>query len=168
MAWLVTLQQASFRGVPFDCVGVDDEIQRALVEHVIPYQEGAQVEDMGREGRRFRVSALVWGDAYEAQLQFLTAALDEPGEGELIHPLYGVKTCHVASWRVSHEAEAPDQCQISMEFVESLPGVALYDAISALANADLVGNLLGDARNWANNEMSGLADGLTSGLGWPL
>jgi prophage DNA circulation protein len=166
--WLVTLQQASFRGVPFDLIGVEDETQRAVVEHVVPYQEGVQTEDMGREGHRFRVSAWLWGPAYEVQLQFLAAALDQSGPGDFIHPIYGVKQVSVLNWRVSHEAESPDQCQVEMEFVESLPGVALYSVLGALANADLIGNLLGEGRNWANNKMSGLMSGVTSGLGWPL
>ena len=51
MAWNLTLQNASFRGVPFEVEAVEDRGDNALVLHEYPWRSGAEVENMGRKAR---------------------------------------------------------------------------------------------------------------------
>ena len=48
MAWNLTLQDASYRGVTFEVQSVEDRGEKALCVHDYPYRSGAEVEDLGR------------------------------------------------------------------------------------------------------------------------
>ncbi|ECD4584754.1 multidrug DMT transporter permease, partial [Salmonella enterica subsp. enterica serovar Newport] len=68
-----------------------------------------------------------WGEYYEYKLEKLTAALDEGGDGELIHPVYGsVPSVIVTGYSIRHDAESPDSCTIDMSFLENRTGRALF------------------------------------------
>lgn len=97
MAWNLTLQNASFRGVPFEVEAVEDRGDNALVLHEYPWRSGAEVENMGRKARVIPITALFWGVAYEAKLKALVAAFEEEGPGELIHPVFGSVSVAVRS-----------------------------------------------------------------------
>lgn len=43
MAWNLTLQDASFRGVTFEVQSVEDRGEKALCVHEYPYRSGAEV-----------------------------------------------------------------------------------------------------------------------------
>lgn len=119
MSWAEKLQDASFRDVPFEVRDTGDSAQRALVQYEFAYRDGAQIDDHGRGARQISMSAILYGDDYEFRLADLKAALDAPGAGRLVHPVFGVITrCFVASYRVTHAAESPDYCEVAIEFLE--------------------------------------------------
>ncbi|WP_311207558.1 DNA circularization N-terminal domain-containing protein, partial [Escherichia coli] len=89
MGWAENLQNASFRGVQFEVLNTDEQISRDHAVYEYPFVDGADLHDLGRKARPFRMTAFLWGDDYEYKLGKLTAALDEGGDGELIHPVYG-------------------------------------------------------------------------------
>ena len=41
------IQQASYRGVRFDVVSVDDNLERATITHAYPFVNGGDIEDLG-------------------------------------------------------------------------------------------------------------------------
>lgn len=142
MAWAKKLQEASFRGVKFDVVKVDDTADFALVKHSYPYQNGADVEQMGREARGVSVEAVFYGDDYEMRLKNFTDRLDgvdpavaafdesfktDPLGGWLIHPVFGAMLVQVGRYAIHHEAEAVDEATVSIEFVESTPGNPFFE-----------------------------------------
>ncbi len=51
--WTMPIQQASFKGVRFDVLAVDDSFERAVVEHAYPFVNGADLEDMGLNTKLF-------------------------------------------------------------------------------------------------------------------
>ena len=71
MAWNLTLQDASFRGVTFEVQSVEDRGEKALCVHEYPYRSGAEVEDLGRKPRVIPVTAIFWGVAYESRIKAL-------------------------------------------------------------------------------------------------
>ena len=89
MAWANSLLDASYRGVSFHVLRTDDGADRSTAEHAYPYVDGADIEDRDRGPRRFRAEVIVWGAAYEEALRGLIEALDAPGPGELVHPVFG-------------------------------------------------------------------------------
>lgn len=151
MAWSQTLLDASFRGVAFDAVATDDSGARALQLTEYPYRDGAQVDDLGGAARRIRIQALFNGPDYESALDAFIAALDQGGEGELVHPVFGSLKVYAASWSVPHRAEDPDYSLVSVEFVEAGLPVALFATAPAQAKATAIQNAadraeaLGDA-----------------------
>ncbi|MEB0964958.1 DNA circularization N-terminal domain-containing protein [Citrobacter braakii] len=128
MGWAENLQNASFRGVQFDVLNTDEQISRDHAAYEYPFVDGADLHDLGRKARPFRLTAFLWGEYYEYKLEKLTAALDEPGDGELIHPIYGsVPSVIVTGYSIRHDAESPDSCTIDLNFLENNTGTALFN-----------------------------------------
>ncbi|EPB9480677.1 DNA circularization N-terminal domain-containing protein, partial [Escherichia coli] len=111
----------------FEVLNTDEQISRDHAVYEYPFVDGADLHDLGRKARPFRMTAFLWGDDYEYKLGKLTAALDEGGDGELIHPVYGsVPSVIVTGYSIRHDAESPDSCTIDMSFLENRTGSALF------------------------------------------
>lgn len=163
MAWKDTLLDCSYKGFVFDIRNVDDTAVRATAEHAYPYVDGADIEDLGAGPIVVAVEALFWGSDYEQRLQQFLKVLAQPGDGELIHPIFGsIKHALWRNRRIRHQADDVDQCLVSLEFVASTPSNPFFDrtlpsqkvgtvsqrsgiAKSALANA--LGNAIDTLRN---------------------
>ncbi|WEA18939.1 DNA circularization N-terminal domain-containing protein [Pseudomonas juntendi] len=118
MSWEYDLLDCSYRGVPMEIMAEDLEAQRALAQHGVPYKDGEDVEDLGREARVFNMRAIVFGPNYLFELKQILDALDTIGPGELVHPIYGSVTVVSAGYKVSHQAERPDSALIELRFLE--------------------------------------------------
>ena len=136
MAWNLTLQDASFRGVTFDVQSVEDRGEKALCIHEYPYRSGAEVEDLGRKPRVIPVTAIFWGVAYESRIKALVAAFEEAGPGELIHPVFGSLTVAVRRWQIQHSAERHDYATVTFEAVEAVTDNPFFGATSSRSLAE--------------------------------
>ncbi|GFK94418.1 hypothetical protein NNJEOMEG_02263 [Fundidesulfovibrio magnetotacticus] len=175
MAWKDTLQDASFKGVKLAVCSTSDTAERAQVRHEYPYRDGAEVEDLGRRARSVRLQAVFWGKDYEAGLRKLLDALDKPGPGELVHPVFGSMNASLLSYAVEHHEDNPDFAQVSLDLVEAEPDAPFFAGgasakAKALANAsklqgwlDKLKSLnLSAVQGWAgklNNVLSQVARG---------
>lgn len=121
MSWKETLLDASYRGILFDVVDENLEAQRFVSQHGTPYQDGDTLEDLGRGARVFGLRVVIFGVNYEIELQNLLLALDTLGPGDLVHPIYGNLWVVAQSWKVHHNAERPDYCEVEMQFLEQSP-----------------------------------------------
>lgn len=119
MGWKDDLQDASFRGVLFECTSTNDAVSKSLAIKQAPYSNKASVEDMGNDPRKISIEAIYTGDDYKIWLDALEAALLATGSGELIHPIYGVMNVNVANYSIGHIAEEVDACKISIEFTQA-------------------------------------------------
>jgi len=146
MAWSDNLLDASFRGVRFDCLDTSDSADRANTEHSCPFKDGAHMEDLGRGARRFHVEAVFFGDNYESSMQAFVKALEEGGEGDLVHPVHGALKTTVLHHEVRHTAEEVDFCRIGVDFAESLPGTALFSRKLSVQRASDIGSFSSLAR----------------------
>ena len=119
MGWAESLQDASFKGVKFEVLSTRDEFDRDVAEFLYPYRSGGTTDDMGRGLRRFDLIAVFNGDDYMQQLQTFLAKIDEPGSGELIHPIYGsIPKAQFKRASIQHEAERVDYCTVRLTFLE--------------------------------------------------
>ena len=119
MAWKDNLLDASFCGVVFDCQATQDGAKRDIAQHEYPYQDGADLEDLGRKARHFTLQAVFFGDDYDTRLQAFLAVLDQPGAGELVHPVYGsIKQAQLLDYQVEHSADEVDSCRVALQFAE--------------------------------------------------
>jgi len=120
MAWQETLLDASFRGVRFDCETIADAAKRDVQRHAYPYVAGEDTEDLGRSSLDISVAAVFWGPDYEARLQAFINVIEQPGPGELVHPVFGsIPRAQVENWRIEHGAEQPDYARVSVQFCQS-------------------------------------------------
>jgi prophage DNA circulation protein len=160
MSWADNLLPASFRGVEFDMLSVDDGATRSLARHAYPYVDGADVEDMGRDSRTTSVRAIIFGDDYEIQLQDFLQVLDQRGAGPLVHPIFGrLESMQVSSYRIAHQAESPDSCTVTIEFEESVTAAPFFDRTLASQKADAVDDAADDVDAGASEQLtSGCAD----------
>lgn len=119
MGWATELQDASFRGVQFECTSTNDAVSKALAIKQAPYSNDAEIEDVGNNPRNISVNAIYSGDDYKTWLDALEATLLETGSGELIHPIYGIMQVNVVDYSVDHNAENRDSCTISIKFIQA-------------------------------------------------
>lgn len=77
MAWKEDLQDASFRGVPFECISIKDAVSKTQAVHQAPYANDALIEDMGKDPRKITVQAIYTGRDYKAWLDALEGALEQ-------------------------------------------------------------------------------------------
>lgn len=140
MAWKDNLLPASFRGIAFEVLSIEDTLRRSVAEHEYAYLEGTDTEDLGGKGRRLTVQAIFWGNDYETRLRDFITALDTPGEGELIHPVFGSRRMQLTGARIGHTAEMPDAATLSLEFTESRIGQSFFNATLAAAKPDAATN----------------------------
>lgn len=146
MTWEYTLLDASFRGVPFDCLDTEDNATRAVASHEYPYLDGADIEDLGRKARTVTIKAFFHGDSYESRLQALLQALDEGGTGELIHPVFGsIVDALPTGYTISHNGEMPDSCTVTLNFTEATPGNPFFVRQLPLQLADVIALLTSPA-----------------------
>ena len=118
--WHTVLQDASFKGVRFDVVSIEESDGKALVEHAVPFTDGTVLEDMGTTGRQVQVSAVFWGKGYHGRLNALLEALMARGAGVLVHPVWGrLDNMLAASWHFRHEADYADYAALDITFRES-------------------------------------------------
>src|SRR5260363_129468 len=116
-------QPASWRGVPFGVREAQVRLGRRCAVHEYPQRETVWVEDLGRSARRLR------------------AAVEAPGEGELVHPALGRLSVSCTQAVVAQRWNQQRMVEIAFEFIESgqpaSPSAALdtREAVSALAAA---------------------------------
>lgn len=139
MSWQDTLLDASYKGVAFEATGDTLRGVHALAEHSYPFVDGSDIEDTGCEALEFNLTAVLYGDDYEARLQRLLKVLREHGSGELVHPIYGsVPDTAVADFEVRHSEDSPDYAEINISFKQSVAAAPFFGRELALALADEV------------------------------
>lgn len=139
MSWADSLLDASFRGVVFDVIDIDDTVGHAVSVFEYPYVDGGEAEDMGTRPASFALNAIFFGADYEARLRRLLDALKVRGPGELIHPVWGsVPRAQVQDFAVHHAAEAPDSATVRMSFIETAEARAFWDGQQATQRAAAV------------------------------
>lgn len=119
MGWATDLQDASFRGVLFECTSTGTTGSKTLAVKQAPYSNVPSVEDMGNDPDKISLNAVFSGENYKTELEALIAAIKITGSGELVHPIDGVMQVYVESYTVNHDAENTDYCTVSLEFVNA-------------------------------------------------
>lgn len=123
MGWRDAIEQGSFRGITFHVDTNEYSSGRRTALHQYPNRDAAYIEDMGREARAIAFDAYIVGDDYLQQKNDLIAALEQAGPGELVHPLYGVRTVQAGAFSVRENQREGRFVRFAMEFTETaLPG----------------------------------------------
>lgn len=135
-AWTDSLRAASFRGVPFEVDAETLSGGRRVAVHEIPGGDQAVTEDVGRRPRTVTVQAYCLGESAIAQSIALLQALESPGSGLLVHPLYGEIAVSITDYQQTDTWSEGYAVAVSFSAVEAgeLEFVS-YDTGSALESA---------------------------------
>ncbi len=156
---------ASWRGVPFVVLSVEDKFGREVAVHKYPFRNGAFAEDIGRSAPEFTLTGYLIGDDVIDQAAALRAACEQPGPGELIHPILGRLTLTLLKpitigWRWDNGRVA----EIQFSFIESTgplyPGIsqATQEAVNRAADRlDAVA-----PQSWGDRMLGSLSSGAAS------
>lgn len=126
-AWHTVLQDASYKDVRFDVERIEERNGKSLAEHARPFVQGVDLEDMGTTGREVQISAVFYGKGYHARLLKLLTALEEPGGGVLVHPVWGrLQNMIAASWSYRHEADYVDYAALDVTFREAAEAQEIF------------------------------------------
>ncbi|MBE2895452.1 DNA circularization protein [Pasteurellaceae bacterium HPA106] len=141
------IQQASYRGVRFDVLSVDDSFDRAIVEHGYPFVNGADLEDMGINSPVVKLQAIFYGAGYYTRFKKFLEVLQKSGGDVLMHPVRGRMQdmiCYSASFR--HEADNVDYVALDLSFKQATPMKPIFSfAAHYLSILDNLLNQLEDA-----------------------
>lgn len=124
MNWREQLRPASFRGVPFLVESSDQQIGRRAVQTEYPGRDEPFPEDMGRRAWADTLTAFVLGENHLEQAQKLTAALNQYGPGELVHPYQGTLLVQVGDASVRHSSREGGVSTFSISMHEAAPASA--------------------------------------------
>lgn len=138
MTWENTLLEASLDGFIFDCIATDDKFNRAHSVNTYPYLDGAEIEDLGAEPIPIGMSAIFFGDDYEAQLQSFLKIVKTPGLRELVHPVFGSMQVQVVDVSIHHEADSVDQATVSLNFLQANLNPKFFEQTLAIQKASAI------------------------------
>lgn len=153
MSLLEKYHPASFRKVGFLVSTESVSRGKKTVIHEYPNSDQRYVEELGKLPPTFSISAIVHGDDAINQRIRLENALERPGLGELIHPVYGQLQVKALTFRVSSNQTEIGQFIFDVEFATSRenitpePDTPTNPTISSLAQS---------ARDAANDKLQSL------------
>jgi len=91
--WLLSLQQAKWRGIPFFVEqSTFSNVERRTVTHEYPYRDAWSLEDLGMSVQRVTLACFFnsqYATCYSQRKTMTAALLTQTGFGELIHPSAG-------------------------------------------------------------------------------
>jgi len=125
--------QASFRGVSFLITSENESGGKKTVVHEYPNSGRRFVEELGTLPSTFSMSAFVHGANAVEDSRNLRRALDEPGVGVLIHPIYGRLEVKSRTWKRSTQETEMGEIKFDIEFSQSDANISLSPSINTLS-----------------------------------
>lgn len=121
------IQQASYRGVRFDVLSVDDNLERATITHAYPFVNGGDIEDLGLNPLTIQLQAVFYGEGYYTDFKRFLSALEKQGAAVLVHPIRGrLQNMLCTSAYFHHEADFVDYVTVSLSFQEATPAKPIF------------------------------------------
>jgi prophage DNA circulation protein len=132
---LIDLRPASFRGVAFEMETGGQSGGRRIAQHIYPYRDEPNPEDMGRKARGFTVTAFVLGGDYQAKRDKLIDALEQKGAGEYVNHWGKTRTVVVESYDMSESLKEGGIARFNITFSEA--GAEVTHTTEALTGFDV-------------------------------
>ncbi len=170
MSWVDSLQQASFRGVPFAVLNGDSHFGRRIALHEYPYRDTPWVEDLGRGTRRISLtgflvedSLIYGGGSVLAQRDALVAAAETAGPGRLSHPTLGDLTVSLAQGglAVTERSDHGRYFEVTFAFIEA--GQRLFPSTGIDTGAQVGIAAAGADTSASSDFLSAVSSALQSG-----
>lgn len=114
------IQQASFKGVQFDVIAVDESFDKAVAEHAYPFINGADLEDMGLNPQTIKLQAVCFGEGYYVAYKKLLDVIQGRGTDVLVHPIRGrLPNIMLVSANLRHDADNVNYVALDLTFKEA-------------------------------------------------
>lgn len=111
------MQTASYKGVSFEVININDSAERAVVEHLYPYLNGGDLEDMGLNPKQVQLQAIFNGNGYYTEVTRFLKMMEQRGAGVLVHPIFGrMPNMLCTSYSIRHDAENINYCALDLTF----------------------------------------------------
>lgn len=111
------MQTASYKGVSFEVININDSADRAVVEHLYPYLNGGDLEDMGLNPKQVQLQAIFNGNGYYTEVTRFLKMMAQRGAGVLVHPIFGrMPNMLCTSYSIRHDAENINYCALDLTF----------------------------------------------------
>lgn len=137
--WIDFLQEASFGGVVFDMVSVEDLFANGIELFQYDGRNGGPVGDHGEEHVQHQVVAVFCDDEYPEKMFELVAKIREGGVQEFVHPIWGSSKCVCKEGRLRHDSnDAIDYALLQLTFVEHTEDPAYREKTTTQARANEV------------------------------
>ena len=115
--------QASFRGAEFLVPSSSVSGGRKTAVHEYPNRNTRYVEDLGAMPRTFDLTGIIHqdkdGEEYFTRRDALLKALEEPGQGTLVHPTFGSVDVAAQPYSLSEEQSALGAATFTMNFLRT-------------------------------------------------
>lgn len=181
MSWATdNLRPASFRGVAFEVDATERSSGRRVEISEFAKRDKPALEEFGLRARRLQIDAVLVGDDVIAQARRLEDALNQPGNGTLVHPWYGeitvqivdeVRTRTVANQgrvaRISFTAVESDKSSVyPTTRIDQASKVSSYrtSALDRLSRDFSRGYSMAKAPDWASGIVAGRIQSLAPAL----
>lgn len=152
MGWTMPIQQASYRGVRFDVLSVDDNLERATITHAYPFVNGGDIEDLGLNPLTLQMQAVFYGEGYYSNFKSFLSALEKQGAAVLVHPIRGrLQNMLCTSAYFHHEADFVDYVTVSLSFQEATPAKPIF--LFNFSVLGLIDELLSELENFVDDVM---------------
>ena len=119
MGYGENLHPAKFKNVTFFVPSETVKRGKKVVVHEYPNSNVRYVEELGKLPPMFTLPAIVHGQDALAQRLRLEQVLEEPGQGELVHPVYGPLQVTALTFTVDSDQTKLGVYEFSIEFAQS-------------------------------------------------
>ena len=121
------MQTASYKGVSFEVININDSADRAVVEHLYPYLNGGDLEDMGLNPKQVQLQAIFNGNGYYTEVTRFIKMMEQRGAGVLVHPIFGrMPNMLCTSYSIRHDAENINYCALDLTFREATEAEPIF------------------------------------------
>lgn len=131
-------QQASFRGVEFFIRSESETRGKKVVRHEYPDSDKRFTEELGKSPPVYTFDAFVHGDNAVEQSIKLEKALDQPGLGVLIHPIYGRQEVKSEPYTRSTTEDELGEINFSLTFSVSAENISLSVVAPTASNVSFL------------------------------
>lgn len=133
---------ASFKGVPFEAVSSNDAFGRRGAEYEYPTAEHVNFQDLGRKMRRYKIEGRIVSGLHGPMSNAMVAAVESPGPGLLVHPIFGPVRVSCSTLTVGIEyIDKKRYTKLEFEFVEAPSAESSLLSIPSVISAVLGGGL---------------------------
>jgi len=133
--WPSTLNNASFKGFPFEVVSDRVTGGRRIVTHEYPGRDSWDNEDLGRAKQTIEVNAYIHGDDADTLANQLLRLCNSRGAGSLILPTRAGVQARCLSCDRGFEEKSLGRVSLRMTFIEESGGIGGLAPVSMLFGA---------------------------------
>jgi len=144
------LHAASYQNIPFLMKKGTTTGGRKVVSHEFVRSDRRFVEDLGLDNRIFKIKAIITGDDYLIKRENLLQELERPGQGILLHPLYGRVTVTPLPYSINEDLQKTGMAVLDLTFQEAvaqsqpLPETFVSNALAEQNSSDVNGSVKDD------------------------